>query len=88
MEPITYPLKAFAREQKISPDALYRLINTGQLKSVMIGARRHIFPASYRQIIERLQAEQGSLKLPNPKLKMKAAAPAAPARKGKRRAAR
>jgi hypothetical protein len=89
MDPITYPLRAFAREQKVSPTYLYRLIEEGKLKAVLINKRRHIFPQSYRKLVEQLSADQGDIKLPssNPKAKARAAVatPAAPARRRRRR---
>jgi hypothetical protein len=76
MDPITYPLRAFAREQKVSPTYLYALIDQGKLKTVLINKRRHIFPQSYRKVVEELAANQGDIKLPssNPRAKAKVAA--------------
>jgi hypothetical protein len=87
MDPITYPLRAFAREQKVSPTYLYALIDEGKLKTVLINKRRHVFPQSYRKVVEELAANQGNVRLPssNPRAKKAAAAPAASARKARRR---
>lgn len=76
MDPITYPVRAFARAQKISPTRLYELIDKGEIESVLIGNRRHIVVASYRSMIERRCAEQDGTKLPssNPKVKAREAA--------------
>ena len=71
MDPITYPLRSFARDQKVSPQRLYDLIDNGEIESVLIGNRRHIVVASYYRMIERRRAEQEGAKLPssNPKAK-------------------
>jgi hypothetical protein len=80
MDPITYPIRAFARDQKVSPTRLYELADNGEIDTVLIGDRRHIVVASYHRMIERRRAEQGGAKLPssNPKVKAREAA-AAPA---------
>jgi predicted site-specific integrase-resolvase len=67
--PITQPLRAFCREQKISPTQAYRWADEGEIETVLIGARRHIVVESYTRMIKRRRAEQAGAKLPssNPK---------------------
>jgi hypothetical protein len=69
VNPITQPLRAFAREQKISPTQVYRWADEGEIETVLIGARRHIVVESYKRMIKRWRVEQGNAKLPssNPK---------------------
>ena len=80
MDPITYPLRAFAREQKVSPTRLYELVDKGELDTVLIGSRRHIVVASYHTMVERRRVEQAGAKLPSSNPKAKARQAAAPAR--------
>ena len=74
MDPITYPIRSFARDQKVSPQRLYDLIDDGETESVLIGNRRHIVVASYHRMIQRRRAEQLGAKLSssNPKAKPRA----------------
>src|SRR5918911_1199575 len=93
---IAPPLRAFARQEKISPTRLYELIDAGEIESYLEGGRRRIVVASYQRYIERRVTETAGVKLPssNPKVKAReAAAKEAPPRsaapqKGSRRAAR
>jgi hypothetical protein len=79
MYPITYPLRPFAREQKISPTYIYDLIAQGKIRSVLIKKRRHIFPEDWRRLAEEQAAAQAGAKLPSPNPKVARAAPPAPA---------
>ena len=70
---IAPPLRAFARQEKISPTRLYELIEAGEIESYLEGGRRRIIVASYLRYVQRQAAAQGGgkIKLPssNPKSK-------------------
>lgn len=92
MEPITQPIRAFARDQKLSPTLLYHWADQGEIETVLIGARRHVVVESYKRMVERRRAEQAGAKLPssNPKAKARqkqGAEPPPRGRGGGRRAA-
>ena len=53
------------RELDIGRKKLYRLLNAGQLQSVMMDGRRRILTASVRAYVESLHDERGQS--PNPR---------------------
>lgn len=71
--PIAPPLRAFARQEKISPTRPHELIEAGEIENYLEGGRRRIIVASYIRYVERQAAAQGGgkVKLPssNPKAK-------------------
>src|SRR3954471_15799560 len=94
---IAPPLRAFARQEKISPTRLYELIEAGEIESYLEGGRRRVIVESYVHYVQRQAAAQGGgkVKLPssNPKAKARQeqrskAEPPPRGRAGSRRAAR
>jgi hypothetical protein len=51
--PITAPISEFKRISGISRSRIYELLNSGELVSVYVGARRLIIIQSYLDFIER-----------------------------------
>jgi hypothetical protein len=54
---ITATIPEFRRLSGIGRSRIYELLDTGELESVYLGARRLILIDSYRQLLTRLQAE-------------------------------
>jgi len=52
-EPITVTVKEFGVVSGLSKDSIYKLINSGEIRSVVICGRRLIDMASYRALVAR-----------------------------------
>ena len=53
IEPITVTVKQFGEISNLSKDSIYKLINSGEIRSVVICGRRLIDVASYRALLVR-----------------------------------
>lgn len=58
--PAYRPLIEACREHGISRTVAYELVNTGDLKTFKIGARRYVYLDSLRTLPDRLQAKAGA----------------------------
>jgi excisionase family DNA binding protein len=54
IEPITVTVKQFCEISNLSKDSIYKLINSGEIRSVVICGRRLIDMASYRAFVARI----------------------------------
>ena len=53
IEPITVTVKQFGEISNLSKDSIYKLIKSGEIRSVVICGRRLIDVASYRALLVR-----------------------------------
>lgn len=53
VEPITVTIRQFGEISNLSKDSIYKLINSGEIRSVVICGRRLIDLASYRSLVAR-----------------------------------
>jgi predicted DNA-binding transcriptional regulator AlpA len=59
-ERLTVPLGEFVELSGIGRTAVYKMMQSGELKSVTLGKKRMVIVASYRELLERAMREQAS----------------------------
>jgi hypothetical protein len=83
--PITMSISAFSKAADLGRSSTYKLIDAGEIESVLVGRRRLIIMQSYADFLARQSKAQageiGRFASPNPRAGVRQAAPPSPAPK-------